>query len=30
MGDIDGAKNSWYYVKGGMGSVSTYLEKLAV
>jgi phytoene dehydrogenase-like protein len=28
MGEIDG-KNNWYYVKGGMGSISQYLEKLA-
>jgi phytoene dehydrogenase-like protein len=29
MGEIDG-KNNWYYVKGGMGSISQYLEKLAL
>jgi len=29
MGEIDG-KNNWYYVKGGMGSISQYLEKLAI
>ncbi len=29
MGEIDG-KNMWYYVKGGMGSISQYLEKLAL
>jgi phytoene dehydrogenase-like protein len=29
MGEIDG-KNNWYYVKGGMGAVSQYLEKLAL
>ena len=28
MGEIDG-KNNWYIVKGGMGSVSNYLAKLA-
>lgn len=28
MGEIDG-KNRWYYVKGGMGSISNYLAKLA-
>ena len=28
MGEIDG-KNRWYFVKGGMGSVSQYLAKLA-
>lgn len=29
MGEIDG-KNNWYYVKGGMGAISQYLEKLAL
>lgn len=29
MGEIDG-KNMWYYVRGGMGSISQYLEKLAL
>ncbi len=29
MGEIDG-KNNWYYVRGGMGAVSQYLEKLAL
>jgi phytoene dehydrogenase-like protein len=28
MGEIDG-KNKWYYVRGGMGSLSEYLAKLA-
>ena len=28
MGEIDG-KNMWYYVRGGMGSISEYLAKLA-
>lgn len=29
MGEIDG-KNNWYYVRGGMGAISQYLEKLAI
>lgn len=29
MGEIEG-KNNWFYVKGGMGAVSQYLEKLAL
>ena len=29
MGDIEGNRGKWYYVKGGNGALSAYLAKLA-